>query len=568
MSIKKFNSVIGYSVGDLSVVDVIDVNANITSNGLSSTGNVSFTGSNVSLGNVANLHITGGANGQALVTDGAGVLSFQSINATSNRAAPMPYNIPVGESYIVDENFQGLFAYPITIDGELEVDGVLIEVGITIDSDPGQIFFDDNGNPTGNAGFTFDSASGNFAVPGNGTFSGNLLPNANITYTLGSPTQRWQDLYLANNTIYLGNSTISAIAGNITLSSAGGATLEVTGNANVTTIVNGNSNISVNANGNVTTSVDGVANVMVVSNNGATVFGNVAVTGIKTDNIYHANGTAWSFGGNPGGSNTQLQFNDSSSFGGSANLTFNTSTNVMTLGGNLSVGNVSGANLISANYLVSNSGCVSVNGAVIAFNSGTGAAGIFSSLATDINFGLAANVTIGSTTGTSNVRGQLSVGGNATITGNVSANLITGTLATSAQPNITSVGTLASVNVTGNATSNIAIANTTQTNSLTSKRSSVAVTTATVIDSFSAAAYRTAKYIISSQNDEGFESLEVLLIHNNINSYVTIYGAINDSGSNAVSITTSINSGNVELQATGLAANTEVRLIGTYVPVI
>jgi hypothetical protein len=50
------------------------------------------------------------------------------------------------------KNFQGLFAYPITIDGELEVDGVLIEVGITIDSDPGQIFFDDNGSPTGNAG--------------------------------------------------------------------------------------------------------------------------------------------------------------------------------------------------------------------------------------------------------------------------------------------------------------------------------------------------------------------------------------------------------------------------------
>jgi hypothetical protein len=568
MTIKKFRSAIGYAVGDETIIDVIDVNANITSNGLSSTGNVSFTGSNVSLGNVANLHITGGSNGQALVTDGAGVLSFQAINATSNRAAPMPYNIPIGESYIVDENFQGLFAYPITIDGELEVDGVLIEVGITIDSDPGQIFFDDNGNPTGNAGFTFDSASGNFAVPGNGTFSGNLLPNANITYNLGSPTQRWLDLYLANNTIYLGNSTISAIAGNITLSSAGGATLEVTGNANVTTIVNGNSNISVNANGNVTTSVAGVANVLVVSNVGTTITGNVAATGIKSDNLYYANGTAWNFGGDPGGANTQLQFNSDETFGGSANLTFNTSTNVMTLGGNLSVGNVSGANLISANYLVSNSGCVSVNGAVIAFNSGTGAAGIFSSLATDINFGLAANVTIGSTTGTSNVRGQLSVGGNATITGNVSANLITGTLATSAQPNITSVGTLASVNVTGNATSNIAIANTTQTNSLTSKRSSVAVTTATVIDSFSAAAYRTAKYIISSQNDEGFESLEVLLIHNNINSYVTIYGAINDSGSNTVSITTSINSGNVELQATGLAANTEVRLIGTYVPVI
>ena len=559
MAIRPFNSVEGYSVGSDSQITVINATGNVTATNLTVSG-VS------NLGPAGNVKITGGTSGQVLSTDGAGNLSFT--NSGSNSAAPMPYQINIGDSYIVPENFQGLFAYPITIDGTLEVDGVLIEVGLSTDSEAGQIYFDNNGIPTGNVGFTFDSTTGNFAVPGNSTFSGNLLPNANITYDLGSATKRWKDLYLSNNTIYLGNSTISAIAGNITLSSADGAVFEVTGNANVTTIVNGNSNISVNANGNVTTSVAGVANVLVVSNVGTTVTGNVAATGIKTNNLYYANGTAWNFGGDPGGANTQLQFNSDETFGGSANLTFNASTNVMTLGGNLSVGNVSGANLISANYLVSNSGCVSVNGAVIAFNSGTGAAGIFSSLATDINFGLAANVTIGSTTGTSNVRGQLSVGGNATITGNVSANLITGTLATSAQPNITSVGTLASVNVTGNATSNIAIANTTQTNSLTSKRSSVAVTTATVIDSFSAAAYRTAKYIISSQNDEGFESLEVLLIHNNINSYVTIYGAINDSGSNAVSITTSINSGNVELQATGLAANTEVRLIGTYVPVI
>lgn len=705
MALRPFNSIQGYSVGSDPQIAVIDATGNVTATNLTVSG-VS------NLGPVGNVTITGGSNGQALVTNGSGVLSFQTINSTSNRAAPMPYNIPVGESYIVNENFQGLFAYPITIDGELEVDGILIEVGITIDSDPGQIFFDDNGNPTGNSGFTFDSASGNLAVPGNGTFTGNILPSANITYDLGSPTQRWQDLYLANNTIYLGNSTISAATGNIILSSADGATLEVTGNANVTTIVNGNSNISVNANGNVTTSVNGTANVLVVTDAGASVTGNVSTTGIKTDNIYHANGTAWTFGGSPGGSNTQLQFNDGSSFGGSANLTFNSSTNTLVLAGtanvtslnttgnavvggnltvngnlvyvnveelsvedpiinlqtgangaaptansgkdvgtalnyydtqarvafmgwdtsnvefafgsqtsitgevvtfntlgnvraqtfkgnieattisgnlttasqsnittvgtlgslsvtgNVSAGNVSGTNIVSANYLVSNSGCVSVNGAVIAFDSGTGAAGIFSSLATDINFGLAANVTIGSTSGTSTVRGSLSVGGNASVTGNVSANLITGTLTTSAQPNITSVGTLSSVNVTGNATSNIAIANTTQTNSVTSKRSSIAVTNATVIDSFSAAEYRTAKYIISSQNDEGFESLEVLLIHNDINSYVTIYGAINDSGSNTVSITTNINSGNVELQATGLAANTEVRLIGTYVPVI
>ena len=196
----------------------------------------------------------------------------------------MPYNIPVGESYIVDENFQGLFSYPITIDGTLEVDGILIEVGLSTDSESGQIYFDVNGIPTGNVGFTFDSTTGNFAVPGNSTFSGTVLPNANITHDLGSATKRWKDLYLSNNTIYLGNSTISAISGNIVLSSADGAVFEVTGNANVTTIVNGNSNISVNANGNVTTSVAGVANVLVVSNVGTTVTGNIVTTGIKTDN--------------------------------------------------------------------------------------------------------------------------------------------------------------------------------------------------------------------------------------------------------------------------------------------
>ena len=39
---------------------------------------------------------------------------------------------------------------------------------------------------------------------------GNLLPTANVTYDLGSSTARWKDIYLANNTIYLGNTAVSA----------------------------------------------------------------------------------------------------------------------------------------------------------------------------------------------------------------------------------------------------------------------------------------------------------------------------------------------------------------------
>lgn len=45
---------------------------------INQTGNVEFTGSNVSLGDIGNLHITGGSNGQAILTDGSGNLSFGS----------------------------------------------------------------------------------------------------------------------------------------------------------------------------------------------------------------------------------------------------------------------------------------------------------------------------------------------------------------------------------------------------------------------------------------------------------------------------------------------------------
>ena len=51
---------------------------------------------------------------------------------------------------------------------------------------------------------------------------------------------------------------------------------------------------------------------------------------------------------NPGGNNTYVQFNDSTSFGGTANFTFDKITNVLTLNGNLALANTS-AILINSN---------------------------------------------------------------------------------------------------------------------------------------------------------------------------------------------------------------------------
>ena len=78
--------------------------------------------------------------------------------------------------------------------------------------------------------------------------------------------------------------------------------------------------------------------------------GNVVAGGVKTDNLYYANGNPWDLQ-QPAGSNTQLQFNNNDSFGASANLTFdgtslNTTANLNVTGnayisGNLTVdGNV------------------------------------------------------------------------------------------------------------------------------------------------------------------------------------------------------------------------------------
>jgi hypothetical protein len=44
--------------------------------------------------------------------------------------------------------------------------------------------------------------------------SGSLLPSANVTYDLGSPTKRWRSLYLSNNTIYLGAARLTVGSNN------------------------------------------------------------------------------------------------------------------------------------------------------------------------------------------------------------------------------------------------------------------------------------------------------------------------------------------------------------------
>ena len=100
------------------------------------------------------------------------------------------------------------------------------------------------------------------------------------------------------------------------------------------------------------------ANFVNVSSN-LSVINTANVGNLRTNNLLYANGTAWDLGGNPGGSNTQVQFNDSTEFGGSANFTFDKTSSLLSVLGTANVttlnatGNITGNNGIFGNITTS-----------------------------------------------------------------------------------------------------------------------------------------------------------------------------------------------------------------------
>ncbi len=226
------------------------------------------------------------------------------------------------------------------------------------------------------------------------------------------------------------------------------------------------------------------------------VTSNISAGNVKTDNLLYANGSPWDLQ-QPAGSNTQVQFNNNNDFGATANFAYDNANSVLTVSGNivaintLHAGNVSGGNLLTANFANISSNLVAAN---IYANSGTvGASLLTGTLTTGTQpnitsvgnlTGLTVNgiitgnqISAGNTTANSQVlfnNGNIITGtsgltfdivtsaltvsgtlnsGNATLGNYASANFLGGTLTTAsnAQPNITSVGNLTSLTVNGGA---------------------------------------------------------------------------------------------------------------------
>jgi hypothetical protein len=146
---------------------------------------------------------------------------------------------------------------------------------------------------------SISNTSGNAVVSPNATIAqlditGNLIPSANVTYNLGSSTSRWNDLFLAGNTITLGNTVIKNTGGN-TIGFFGPdgttpATIDAS-SVDTTTIANGTSSMAVIAsNGNIRANIGG-STVAVFSPSLLAVTGNVsggnliATTAVSTSSI-------------------------------------------------------------------------------------------------------------------------------------------------------------------------------------------------------------------------------------------------------------------------------------------
>jgi filamentous hemagglutinin len=201
------------------------------------TGDLSVSGSILG-GNINSTAITNGTSNVSVVSSGGNVAT--SVGGTANVMVVSSTDVTITGN--------------LTVTGNATLSGNIL--GDRIQNGTTQIDIQTTG---GNANITIGGTS-NTAVFSNTalTLATPLLPSANITYDLGSTSQRWKDLWLSNSTIYLGNAQISANATALILTNpSGGQTvlsgatpgISVTGNVTGGNITTGG---VISATGNIT----------------------------------------------------------------------------------------------------------------------------------------------------------------------------------------------------------------------------------------------------------------------------------------------------------------------------
>jgi hypothetical protein len=215
----------GSGTGTSNIGQLLYNNVNI----IGGVANTSYANGNLSLGNVANVKISGGTNGYVLQTDGAGNLNWTIQTGGGGNGAPGGANT--------------------------------------------QIQYNDNGLFGGTAGFTFNKVSGDTAMPGNLTIGGTLLGNVSFAFDANYANFAGDVVNSAQpNITSLGNLTSLNVAGMTTIQEAkervtinsspanASVTFDVLTQAILYKSANATSNFTLNIRGNSTTTLNSIMN--------------------------------------------------------------------------------------------------------------------------------------------------------------------------------------------------------------------------------------------------------------------------------------------------------------------
>lgn len=390
MAAEYFNSLGGFSVG-IPAVPVVDANGNVITNVLTNGNvfanvvyatyykyangspflpppggsntqlqynnngdfggipNATWNGNILSFGDVSEISIGGGENGYFLQTDGEGRLTW-SVAGGGNGGGNTS---PGGSNMQVQFNDQGVFGgdagfmYNKTAN-TLTIGNTVFSPNLAATTANLTRINTTNVNVAGNVVAT-GNVSGTYFLGNGALLSGIVATTAN---TVTNPAQA--------NITSVGVLTSLAVSGGITSSSfITASNFNTSGNVNA-------ANVRVSAFANITGTLNGLGNVNFTASPNVTLGqpSNIHIAGGLPGYILSTDGSgniSWiendANAGRPGGSTTQVQFNDGGVFGGVANFTYNQFSNTLSVDTTNTIKSV-----VSSNLTVNSGGRLNVLG--------------------------------------------------------------------------------------------------------------------------------------------------------------------------------------------------------------